>query len=409
MIIFYLLILLMAIVRHPLLAPLVGEDVMFKYVGAMCVVYALYYLLRRGSVPHVFRTWQMRVFTLLYGLAMLSYFTIGLNYTPALTYTSMLLLLLITMTIVDTQKRLRNTAIAMVASLAFASLYVIREWQVYHSVYAGLRASGITGDSNYFSASAVIALPIAYFLASKEESRLVRLFSVGSLLVILVATMLAASRGGLIGLGVAATFIAIRSRRRVLALLAIASGLTLFLVFAPNSPLDRFLNPGYGDRLAVDARMAAWTAGARMIQAHPMYGVGVGNFKAMMPQFAGPEIDYAEIAHNTYIEMAAEMGIPGLLLFLSLLGATFFSLQHTRARALELGLERIHRIAGALQAGLLGFSVSAVVLSAEYQKLFWLIVGISASMPQIVDNGERAAAQDEHGLEAEGLAAAATR
>ncbi|HWR37613.1 MAG TPA: O-antigen ligase family protein [Clostridia bacterium] len=401
MLLFYLLILLMAVVRHPWLSPLLGEDTMFKYLGAVCAVYAGIYVFRRRTVPPIFRTWQMRIFLVLYACALDSYFTLGLTHYPALSYSSMAVLLLVTMTIVDTESRLRGTLIAVVASLAFASLYVIREWQVYHTMYEGMRAAGITGDSNYFSASALVSIAVAYYLTSRQESKFVRLFAFGSLIIIMVAIMLAASRGGLIGLAVAAALIAVRSRHRILASIAMPLFLAAFLFLAPNSPLDRFLHPGYGDDLAVQARKLAWTAGMRMIDTHPLFGVGLGNFKPMMSQYSDPGVTITEIAHNTYIEIAAELGIPALLLFLALVAATFLSLQKARRQALELEMDLVYRAAGAMQAGLLGFAVAAVVLSAEYQKLFWLVLGISMALPQIIDARLRMVAENQGELPAQ--------
>ena len=45
-----------------------------------------------------------------------------------------------------------------------------------------------------------------------------------------------------------------------------------------------------------------------MIRAQPLTGIGTGNFKALSGKLGG-------VAHNTYIEIAAELGIPGLALF----------------------------------------------------------------------------------------------
>ncbi len=68
-------------------------------------------------------------------------------------------------------------------------------------------------------------------------------------------------------------------------------------------------------------RIIIWTGALNMIKQNPILGFGFGVF----PYFI---MDYSEIkaqrdAHNTYLRIAAEMGIPALLVFLSLLIIVF--------------------------------------------------------------------------------------
>lgn len=370
----------MPVIRPPFLSKLVGEDAIFKYLGALCVIYAIIHLVFRRSLPRA-KALQLKLFGLYFAWAVLSYWVLGLTFTPILSLGSMLLLMCVVLVVVDNEKRLLGTMTAMVASLVLASAYVIREWQVYHSIYSDLRASGIAGDSNYFTASAILGLPVAYHLVMDRSRRMVRLFYLFAIPVILVSVMLGASRGGLLGLCVAAFFVVFRSRRRVIGLISITVVLGLFLVLAPNSPLNRFLHPSYGDQIGVSSREAAWRAGFNMIETHPLFGIGIGNFKPLMPQFAGPDVQFQQIAHNTYIEVAAEMGIPALLLFLTMLGSTFVSLQRVRKRAIRTESLSIQRAAEALQIGLLGYLVDAVFLSVQYEKMFWLVFGLSIVLP----------------------------
>ena len=55
---------------------------------------------------------------------------------------------------------------------------------------------------------------------------------------------------------------------------------------------------------------------------HPIFGVGPGNFPAVTATW--------RVAHNTYTELGAEAGVPGLLLFLALLGASMRRIRSVR-------------------------------------------------------------------------------
>src|SRR5207245_3643202 len=92
----------------------------------------------------------------------------------------------------------------------------------------------------------------------------------------------------------------------------------------------------------------------------------------------------AHLAHNSYLEYAAELGIPAFLIFLGILASTFFLLEQVRRHALERKDTFLKQVALGLQAGLIGFAGSAFFFSAEYEKPFWLVVFISCSIPPLI-------------------------
>jgi O-antigen ligase len=62
-----------------------------------------------------------------------------------------------------------------------------------------------------------------------------------------------------------------------------------------------------------------------MFLAHPLLGVGAGNYNAAYPRYALPDWpDALGHAHNYYINAAAETGALGCAAFLALTSATFY-------------------------------------------------------------------------------------
>lgn len=139
-------------------------------------------------------------------------------------------------------------------------------------------------------------------------------------------------------------------------------------------------------------RLGMWDKAVRMILARPWTGWGPGSFPYQQVRFDHPDVPtrsqrsiardgptLAENAHNTYLQLAAETGLPGLALYLGILGA-----------AAATGLRALHRrsrgtravLAGAL-AGLAGQAVSAFTSPAwefaECSLVFWLLLGIVAA------------------------------
>jgi O-antigen ligase len=124
-----------------------------------------------------------------------------------------------------------------------------------------------------------------------------------------------------------------------------------------------------------------------MIHDHPFLGVGIGNFKptAALYHPAGAQ---AYIAHDAYLEMAAELGVIGLLTFCAMLFSTYRTLERVRRRAAAVQAQTVFLTAQGLQAALVAYMVSMFFLSAEYEKLFWLMLFLTMSLPGILAQWE---------------------
>ena len=110
-----------------------------------------------------------------------------------------------------------------------------------------------------------------------------------------------------------------------------------------------------------------------MIQDNPMTGVGLHNFKPLMPRYA-PGESVVTLAHNTYIELTAELGVPGVLAFVAVLVTSFRRLNKVRRSALRNGRGELAILALGLQAGIISFAGSAIFLTAWWDKLVWLLI-----------------------------------
>jgi O-antigen ligase len=125
-----------------------------------------------------------------------------------------------------------------------------------------------------------------------------------------------------------------------------------------------------------------------MIEEHPFFGVGLDGYKFEVAKYVDPaKVPVGEtvqrIAHNSYMEIAAEMGIPALLIFVGILVSSLRSLERVRRVAERSGDEFLRRVALGLQAGILGAAVALFFVSGEYQKMFWFAIFISACLPPL--------------------------
>src|SRR6266404_335510 len=329
MILFYFLIAIMVLTQHPLWSGYFGGMTLIKYIGGASLVYSIAYLARRRRFPPFLRTWQARCFLTFFLLTGISFITRSPSFSwqanPFISYCSFVLLFFLTLTVVDSVNRLRWVLLVAVGSVAWASLYMIREWQKYHNAYPGFRPGWVVGSPNYFTISAVLTLPLAFHLMLGSRRPWERVFCAGCLVVTVLAVTLGASRGGFLGLVAAFLFVVWHSRARIRNLV-LAGGLVLPLsLLLPISPLGRLLHPSGGDKGAEDSRTVLWQAGLRMMAAHPIAGIGLGNFKPLVQGYEQGDAAENHIAHNSYIEIGAEMGVPALFVFLGILFSSYLT------------------------------------------------------------------------------------
>jgi O-antigen ligase len=297
---------------------------------------------------------------------------------------SLAMMFFTTLVLVNSLIRLRWTLVAAIGGLAFASLYVLREFQKYSGPNSMIRPGYVVGDPNYFTLSALLCLPLAFALIQERRPRWLRPFAATCLILMILAVTLAASRGGFLGLMAAFLFVLWRSRQRARNFIVLACLIVPLSILSPISPLARLLSPTYSDAEAADTRFVLWGAGLRMFQENWLTGIGVGNFKSMAPAYQEPgKRTVQAIAHNTYIQLAAEQGVVGLLLFLGVLTAGFRSLERTAAQALRLRSSLLYHSASGIQGGLVGYTVGAFFVSAEYQRLLWFMIFVSICLSEL--------------------------
>ena len=96
-----------------------------------------------------------------------------------------------------------------------------------------------------------------------------------------------------------------------------------FAWLAPPDAVEHVTHTGGGT-----GRTTIWAVGWRMVEAHPFTGIGADNFQISSIHYllrpgALTRTDFIvekpKVAHNTYLEVLATLGIVGLLMFLSIL------------------------------------------------------------------------------------------
>jgi putative inorganic carbon (HCO3(-)) transporter len=239
-----------------------------------------------------------------------------------------------------------------------------------------LRAYGHFEQPNPFAGYLGTILPLGLALAATRRPPGLAVLAGLATAATAAGILLSLSRGAWIGvlLGLAAMLAAWSPAVRRW-LIPSAAGLVVLLLLTASNLLpagwsDRLVavveNFGIFDvrtvevtaeNLAVVERMAHWQAGWYMLLDHPLLGVGAGNYPAAYEMYSLPGWrEPLGHAHNYYLNMAAETGLPGAAALLVLMGVIY--------RTILRGLKRrpSGSFARALLVGLLG---SLVVLTVH--------------------------------------------
>ncbi len=253
--------------------------------------------------------------------------------------------------------------------------------------YTGINRSGGTGyGPNEFAIMILPFIAVTFYMALTEKSKALRVILIGVTFIILFALFSTVSRGGIIGLGGMLLISTFKAKRKILAIILVCITVALFLYMMPEAMHERFEKTqisetgqgiGVGDIDSTTRRFNLSVAAWRMFLTHPLFGVGVGNYYY-------ENRNYAQVspgrAHNMYLEMMAELGIVGIVLFLGIIFYTFRSLSKIIKSQSE-----ISGYARGFYIGLVGFLVAGIFLHAQQDRILWFLIFMSTALERIYE------------------------
>lgn len=259
---------------------------------------------------------------------------------------------------------------------------------------AGGRLVGSLGEANQSATVLVAGLALAagMWLATRRSPRLRLLaVSVSSLAVIgLVSTV---SRAGLIALGtvlVCGMFIGGRWRKPAIALTLIGAVAlpVYFFALAPARITNRVTNSQTSGRN--DIWLVAW----RAFSAHPVLGVGAGNFQSVSRDYverpgfiqSGYILNADKVVHNIYLEQLAQLGVPGLIALI----AVFVSVIIAGLRAAHIferrGDSEMELLSRCWILALAAFLAADFFASELTSKQLWLVFALGPALLKLARN-----------------------
>ncbi len=207
------------------------------------------------------------------------------------------------------------------------------------------------------------ALGLYYLNSSPERKRWLWPF----LILMGLAELLTFSRGGWLGFLTMCLVFFIRERKAVKVLAAL---LVLFAFLAVLWPPLAQRAQSIVSLAANQDRVRIYRRTVEMIKEHPWTGIGSGNFQTEYAKYCLPKEEIVTHAHNIYLSVAVEFGLPAGILFLALLGRMLLAAYRTRKRA---GMIILPALLGCLVHGLFDITVFGIHVGMA----FWALGGFA--------------------------------
>jgi len=176
-----------------------------------------------------------------------------------------------------------------------------------------VRMGGPMPSPNDLAAFLLLGLPVLFFLWKEKKTWSPSSAGLAALFVVLgVAFVSTLSRGAFLALFAASAFYLLCTQKKKTLWLLLLLPAVLFV-----SPILRynFFGSLAAKDITIGERLDMWQVAFRMIRLHPLLGNGVNLFGEKYASFSRVPTIYKGYAHNCYLQMAAEIGILGLIAF----------------------------------------------------------------------------------------------
>ena len=291
--------------------------------------------------------------------------------------------MLISMAVV-TVKELRKLLWIQVSAVALVVFFSVLVHHTKDGRLQGVQKS-ILENPNDLAINIAISFPLGLVFMLNAKGLKKAIWAV-ALLFMAVCIVLTYSRSGLLAfilsVSVCLWEYGIKGKRRYLvgsvaAMLVIGLGLALssshYRARVESIVMGNI--EGSGDKGSLDARKELLKKSLYTAATHPLFGVGPGCFVLVDKGWV--------VAHNSYTELAAESGIPAVILFLLTIGAAFNNVAQVRKSPWYQQDPEVRLFTQALWACLVAYLMAAAFASTEYNLYPYFMVGYTCAMVRI--------------------------
>jgi putative inorganic carbon (hco3(-)) transporter len=290
--------------------------------------------------------------------------------------------------IIRTERELRLILMVIAFSLGFEA---VKQGWANLILHPGMRNDNpvpFLGDNNLVAVGMSMLLPVITALGATStgwHKRVFQFMNVG----VLYRAISTYSRGGMLSVCAVGTVYFWRSPHK---LRAAAAVIVALLVIVPVLP------PVFWDRMSTIAaaederdasqqgRLHFWNVALAMANDRPFVGVGHSGYEQAYNQYDSSNGQFGtnRAAHSAWLGILAELGYPGLILFVTIVLSSLLACGRVRraARRREVS-EALGAYAVALETALIAFIVGGSFVSFQYCEMLWHFFALSVAVERV--------------------------
>lgn len=309
-------------------------------------------------------------------------------------YVKVILIFVLMVNTLTTRRRIEQFTWLIVIATGYIAFRAVFDYARGINLIENGRVQGAVGgmfkNPNDLALNMVAVVPLGMIFALRSWSLMARLLAAGCTMLMVGAVIATHSRSGTVGLAaMMLLFGAYMLRRRPGLVFAGALLFVFALPFAPESYWNRvasITDASQDDTGSREARRVLLRESWAAFLANPITGVGAGQFKNYAP-------DQREEAwretHNVVLQVAAELGVGGLLVFGFLVARSALATRQVRTllkRAPVTADERaaFEAHAVAMAAALAGWFVCALFASVAYTWTFYYLLALATAPRELL-------------------------
>lgn len=331
---------------------------------------------------------------------------------------------------VTSPRRIERITWVIMLAFGYVSTRAVIDYMTGVNLVEGNRIRGIMGgffeNPNDLALNIVTFLPIGFMYIKRPGPPLKRAVTLAVVLLMCATLVFTKSRSGMVGAAaMMLVFVVVSRTLTPVTLLAAVVGGMVTVPMLPTAFWDRMTSIADASKDPTGSREERRMLLERSWEAfldNPITGVGAGQFKNYR---TGNQSETWRVTHNSYTQVASEIGLIGLIAFLYLIARGFQAAWSTRR---ELGWiyrrrERSKRSrashdaedglideerrflethASAMLAGLTGWAVCACFASVAFHWTLYYMLALSLCARDVMHHRSQAYADAKH-LEQEGL------
>jgi O-antigen ligase len=259
-------------------------------------------------------------------------------------------------------------------ALAIALLVEAVITLIYGRSGRGGRAVGSIGQANELGTFLALFAVLTAAMIAGAQRAWQKLILLATTVMATIGTFMSVSRGAIIALAIGLLYVSLRTSRMFTVVMIV--GALSAPLWIPDYVMERMTSTQVEVEEGTDetelegsaqSRMDTWTAIMRIVEDHPIDGVGFDGLGYILPK-TGEDLGLSDVhtsAHNTFLRFLAEMGVLGLVVFVLFL----WSVWALSVRGVRLAASRFDR---QVAVGL-GAAIIVLAVSCAFGDRFWAI------------------------------------